>query len=215
MGIEPASKKPAVVRGIKRTRDHHRSQAISETSASLLERLRDPMDEEAWSRFVRLYTPLLIYWGRKCGLQAEDAADLAQEVFAVLVRKLPEFSYDPQKSFRAWLRTVTLNQWRDRLRRRQAQPIPTPGRQMAELAVPDNIALLQEEEYRDHLVGQAMRLMRQDFEPATWKAFWEFAVEGRPAAEVAASLGMSSAGVYGAKFRVLQRLRQELHGFLE
>ena len=39
------------------------------TPASLLERLRDPAAEDAWRRFVELYTPLLFYWGRKCGLQ--------------------------------------------------------------------------------------------------------------------------------------------------
>jgi len=185
------------------------------TSASLLERLRNPMDEEAWARFVRLYTPLLFYWGRKCGLQGEDVADLVQEVFAALLRKMPEFSYDRHKSFRAWLRTVTLNQWRGRLRGRQTRALPADDRRLAEVAGPDDIAALEEEEYRVHLVGQAMRLMRQDFARATWQAFWEFAVEGRTVAEVAVQAGISPAAVYGAKFRVVNRLRQELHGFLD
>ncbi|HEV3262134.1 MAG TPA: sigma-70 family RNA polymerase sigma factor, partial [Gemmataceae bacterium] len=78
------------------------------TSASLLERLRQPGDQAAWSRFVQLYTPLLYSWARQVRLQHQDAADLVQEVFAVLIRKWPEFSYDPQKSFRSWLRTVML-----------------------------------------------------------------------------------------------------------
>jgi RNA polymerase sigma-70 factor (ECF subfamily) len=188
---------------------------MNTTSATLLERLRNPLDQEAWSRFVRLYTPLLFYWGRKCGLQDEDVADLAQEVFAVLLRKMPEFSYDRHKSFRAWLRTVTQNQWRDRLRRRQTRPLPGDDHRLAELAAPDDIAALQEEEYRVHLVGRAMQLVLQDFEPTTWQAFWEFAVEGRPAAEVASEVGLSPAAVYGAKSRVLNRLRQELQGFLD
>src|SRR5207247_788531 len=32
-----------------------------------------------------------------------DAADLVQEVFKVLVRKLPEFTYDRDRTFRGWL----------------------------------------------------------------------------------------------------------------
>jgi len=84
------------------------------TSPSLLERVRQRSDGEAWGRFVALYTPLLFFWARKCGLQEEDAADLTQEVFAALVEKLPAFTYDPHRSFRSWLRTVTLNLWRDR-----------------------------------------------------------------------------------------------------
>ena len=80
---------------------------MNTTSFSLLERLRQPSDSAAWDRFVELYTPLLFYWGRRAGLQSADAADLVQDVFEVLLRKLPEFQYDRQKSFRSWLRTVT------------------------------------------------------------------------------------------------------------
>ena len=90
---------------------------MNSTHSSLLERLRRPDDVEAWDRFVRLYTPLLFHWARGAGLRDPDAADLVQDVLVVLVRKLPEFHYDPRKSFRAWLRTVTLNKWRERLRR--------------------------------------------------------------------------------------------------
>src|SRR5947209_16334896 len=86
------------------------------TSPSLLARLRRPDDPEAWDRLVDLYTPLLYHWARGTGLQEPDAADLVQEVFAVLVRKLPEFRYDEHKSFRGWLRKITLNKWRDRQR---------------------------------------------------------------------------------------------------
>jgi RNA polymerase sigma-70 factor (ECF subfamily) len=57
--------------------------------------------------------------------------------------------------------------------------------------------------------------MSRDFQPATWKAFWEQAVEGRPAAEVAAELGLTIGAVYASKFRVLDRLRRELADMLD
>jgi len=94
------------------------------TPVSLLERICQKSDQDAWSRFVALYTPLIFYWGRRCGLQAEDASDLTQDVLATLFQKLPEFTYDHHKSFRAWLRTVTLNHWRDRARRPATRPLP-------------------------------------------------------------------------------------------
>src|SRR5690242_20425775 len=94
------------------------------TPVSLLERVRQPTDQEAWSRFVQLYTPLIFYWGRRCGLQPDDSADLTQEVFATLVQKLPGFTYEQHKSFRSWLRSVTLNHWRDRQRRAGTRPLP-------------------------------------------------------------------------------------------
>ena len=58
------------------------------TSISLLERLKLPAAQESWKRFVDLYTPLLFYWARRLGLQEADAADLVQDVCALLVKKL-------------------------------------------------------------------------------------------------------------------------------
>src|SRR6516162_6743818 len=85
---------------------------VHTTSASLLERLKQPAAQESWTRFVDLYTPLLFYWGRRLGLQETDAADLVQDVFALLVKKLPRFNYQRDLSFRGWLRTVMYNEWR-------------------------------------------------------------------------------------------------------
>ena len=70
------------------------------TPVSLLERVRKQTDREAWSRFVTLFSPLIFYWGRKNGLQPQDAADLTQDVFTTLFQKLPDFDYDRHKSFR-------------------------------------------------------------------------------------------------------------------
>ncbi len=91
---------------------------MNTTSASLLERLRQPGQEEAWTRFVELYSPLIYYWGRRTGLQAQDASDLVQDVFTLLLKKLPEFEYDRKQSFRGWLRMVTRNKWKENRRRR-------------------------------------------------------------------------------------------------
>src|SRR5262249_10636168 len=91
--------------------------AGQQTPATLPERLRHPDAQEAGRRFVDLYPPLLYHWARRTGLAAAEAADLVQDVLTVLVQKLPEFRYDPGKSFRAWLRTVTLNKWRGNRRR--------------------------------------------------------------------------------------------------
>jgi RNA polymerase sigma-70 factor (ECF subfamily) len=73
------------------------------TPASLLERLREPHDAEAWERFVHLYSPLLVYWAKKFRLGDDDAADFVQEIFALLLETLPSFQYDPARRFRGWL----------------------------------------------------------------------------------------------------------------
>jgi RNA polymerase sigma-70 factor (ECF subfamily) len=184
-----------------------------DTPASLLERLRDPAEQRAWVRFVDLYTPFLYAWARRTGCPEADAADLVQEVFLVLIRKLPEFTYDRHRSFRGWLRTITLNKWRDRQRCR-GLPLEPGAAALADVAGPDGDTF-SEAEYRQYLVGRALEVMRADFHPTTWRACWECIVSDRPAADVAAELGISVAAVYAAKSRVLRRLRQELDGLWE
>lgn len=184
-----------------------------DTPASLLERLRLPGDTEAWTRFVRLYTPLLYYWAHRAGLREQDAADLIQDVFVLLVEKLPEFTYDPHKSFRSWLRTVTLNKWRQRGRRAVLPSVA--GTELDGLVAADPAEAFWEAEYRQHLVGEALRLMQAHFQPLTWKACWEHVVAGRSAPEVAAALGLTPGAVRAAKVRVLTRLRRELAGLLD
>jgi RNA polymerase sigma-70 factor (ECF subfamily) len=184
---------------------------MNTTSISLLGRLRQREDHEAWQRFVHLYSPLLYYWVRGVKLPPADAADLVQEVLLVVVEKMPEFDYDPSRSFRGWLRTVTLNKWRERCRRFATAP-PAEDAELNALADSSGTNVFAEQEYRQWLVRQALQIMQSEFEPATWKACWEVVVEDRPAAEVAAELQVSLDVVYGAKSRVLRRLREELDG---
>jgi RNA polymerase sigma-70 factor (ECF subfamily) len=183
------------------------------TSVSLLQRLRHSATETDWVRFVNLYTPLFLYWARRLGLREPDAADLVQDVFALLVQKLPDFQYDPHKCFRSWLRTVLINKWRQGHRNQTgvgsgSAPLPDcPG--------PNNIAEADELDFQRHLSLRALELMQAEFQPTTWKACWEHVVCDRPVDEVARELNISVNAVYLSKSRVLRRLRQELAGMLD
>ena len=190
---------------------------LNTTSLTLIDRLAGGTNAIAWGRFVELYTPLLLLaWCRQIGLSDTDAADLTQTVFMTLYEKLPEFRYDPSRSFRAWLKTVMMNAWRNQVRHRKSQSSISPEAIDPDL-IPDTDPRLQldEAEYRAQLVRRALTLMQEHFEPNTWKACWEFVVNDRPAAEVAAELGITDNAVYLAKSRVLRRLRHELRGFLD
>ena len=188
---------------------------MTRTPSSLLERLRQPFEPEAWARFVALYTPLIYSWARRVGLQEQDAADLVQDVFVTLLQVLPTFTYDRHQSFRKWLRTVTINRWRKDRKRPERRMVQGTEAQPEPVAVSEDLEACWEEEYRQHLVSRALRLMRVDFEEKTWKACWETAALGRSATDVAAELGVSVGAVYAAKFRVLNRLRREMKGLLD
>jgi RNA polymerase sigma-70 factor, ECF subfamily len=185
------------------------------TSVSLLERLRDPVQRDAWTRFVDLYTPLLLHWACRSGLQEADATDLVQDILTTLLQKLPTFEYAQGGSFRRWLKALTLNKWRDRCRRRAVRPAEVSLAGSAEPSDADPAALFEETEYNQRLVARALQVMQTEFRPTTWKACWEHAVSGRSAADVAAELGLTEGAVYVAKSRVLRRLREELRGLLD
>jgi RNA polymerase sigma-70 factor (ECF subfamily) len=184
------------------------------TSATLLERLRGPMDPAAWDRFVRLYAPLLHAWAARVCKGEQEADDLVQEVFTVLVRKLPEFRRDPAKSFRGWLLTIVMNKRRDWARRRKLATVPLDDAASAALTAND-LAVFEDREYRQHLVNRALELMRAEFQPAHWQACWEHVANGKTAAQVAAESGTSVATVYAATSRVMRRLREALGGLLD
>ncbi len=180
------------------------------TPASLLERLRGSADPATWDRLVDLYAPLVHAWGRRAGLQDADAADLVQDTFLLLHDKLPEFRYDPRRSFRNWLRTLALNCWRARERKRRPE---LPGR--AEQAQDDPAPDFWERDSRQYLVARALVVMQREFEPNTWRACWLVTVEGRTPAEAATELLMTVGAVHAARCRVLARLQIELAGLTE
>jgi RNA polymerase sigma-70 factor (ECF subfamily) len=189
------------------------------TSTTLLARLRD-QDAASWRRLTQLYGPLVYSWCRKQGLQADDAGDVAQEVFRAVAIRIGQFRRDrPGDSFRRWLKTITANQIRDHWRRKQKEPQAIGGTEAhirlseqpeAEVSDPS-----EEAAEVNHVLRQALELVRADFEEATWKAFWQTAVEGRDMADVAAELGLSANAVRIAKSRVRSRLRQEFGELIE
>jgi RNA polymerase sigma-70 factor, ECF subfamily len=180
------------------------------TPVSLLEQLKKPNQQAAWERFAELYTPLLYYWARSQSLTEEDAADLVQEVFVLLVTKLPAFRYDRDGSFRAWLRKVTINKHHELKRRKKPQALDPGFDQPQE----DSHRLLEEKEHRLFLVRQMLQIIKPEFPPSTWQLFDTYVIQGRKPQEIAASFKIRPGTVYAAKCEVLHRLRRELDGLL-
>lgn len=207
--------------GDARTEDWVDPDGPTSTSTSLLERvkIRDP---EAWRRLVKLYGPLVYKWCRQSRLQADDAADVHQEVFVAVAAHMAEFRRDrTDDTFRGWLRTITRNKINDYFRRlqREAQAEGGTDAQQQRVRIPDSLpdpspALEPSENKQHEVVCRAEELLRSEFEDRTWQAFWRMTVEGHTAAEIAEDLGMTKKAVRQAKYRVVRRLRLELDGLV-
>jgi RNA polymerase sigma-70 factor (ECF subfamily) len=175
-------------------------------------------DPAAWDRLVGLYSPLVYRWCRQASLQAADAADVGQEVFGAVARKITDFRRDrPGATFRGWLRTITRNKILDH-RRRQCRSATATGGTEAQLLLqqlPAGDSEADEAAEASLVYHQALALLHQEFEERTWQAFWRVAVSGQAPPDVAAELGMTVNAVYLAKSRVLRRLREEFADLLE
>jgi RNA polymerase sigma factor (sigma-70 family) len=186
-----------------------------DTRASLLLRIRDAGNEEAWRQFVDLYAPLIYGLARRRGLQDADAADLMQEVFRSVATAIRGLDYDPRHgSFRGWLYTVARNRLSDLVssRKRPGQGAGGSGVQVMLEEQPgrEDDSGYWDREYERQVFAWAAEQVRGEFKDSTWRAFWLTAVEGQSGEEAAATLGLSMGAVYAAKSRVLTRLREEV-----
>jgi RNA polymerase sigma-70 factor (ECF subfamily) len=184
-----------------------------DTRHSLILRLSDPADEDAWREFVSLYEPLVYHLARRKGLQDADARDLCQDVFVTIARTIDRWDAE-RGTFRGWLSRIARNLLVNFLTR-QPTPRGTGATSVQELleaqpAADASATALFEAEYRRRLFRWAADAIKDGFTAATWKAFWQTAVEGRSPKDVAKETGLSIGAVYIARSRVCARLRQRV-----
>jgi RNA polymerase sigma factor (sigma-70 family) len=187
----------------------------AQTSPTLLGRLRQqPTDQAAWGQFVERYGRLILAWCRQTRLQDADIEDITQIVLLQLADKLRTFPYDPSKSFRGWLRTLTRHAWSDFVEARQRAGRGTGDSAIEErlqtLPARDDLVARLEEEFDREVLEEASARIRLRVEPSSWQAFQLTAVEGLTAAEAATRLGKQVAAVAKARRRVQKMLAEEV-----
>ena len=189
------------------------------TSATLLARLRHtPPNQEAWAEFVDRYGPVIYRWCRHWQLQDADARDTSQAVLVTLCVKMRSFRYDASRSFRGWLRTLTLHTMSDLAASRKpavqgfgsSEDSDHDANWLERLEAREDLIERIDSQFDLELFEEAAARVRLRVEPHTWEAFRLTAIELMSGTAVAGLLGMKVATVFKAKSKVQYMLREEI-----
>jgi RNA polymerase sigma factor (sigma-70 family) len=196
----------------------HQSPLPTLTSTTLLEGLKDPGNRTVWLQFVDRYRPLIQRYGERLGLSVEDAEDTTQASLMAFCEAYREAKYERSRGrLGDWLFGIVHNQVRNCQRRRGRQrEVPVSETQVGSIPSrsSDEMERVWEEEWQDAIARECLAQVRREVQEATFRAFELHAIEGLPVAEVARQLKLTPNAVYGAKRRVLRRIR-ELKPFME
>ena len=185
-----------------------------ETNASLILRVKDPLDDTAWSAFLAIYRPVVYRMARGRGMQHADAEDLTQQVFVSIAGAIENWEGgEDRPPFRFWLHRIARNAIVNAITRRKPDQGAgsTSVREMLD-AMPsnDDVSRELEQESRSEALRWAAEQIRAEFSDATWKMFWQTAIAGKPVAEIAKDVGRSTGAVYMARYRIMQRLKAKI-----
>ena len=185
-----------------------------ETRVTLLDTIKSDGGNESWRVLNELYAPLVRNWLRRTGVRLDDEDDLIQEVFLLVMNKIKSFEHSERTgSFRSWLKQVTINCFRNHVRKRGNKPLSPGGTDfglfIARCEDPaSDESRIWDEEHERGLLAYLLEQVKGRFQAATYAAFVETAIKGRPSGEVAAELGLSRGAVHTAKSRVLAEMRR-------
>jgi RNA polymerase sigma-70 factor (ECF subfamily) len=190
-----------------------RTITMNDTRLSLLARVRDPGDGRSWSEFHAIYRPLIFGYLRSLGLKEHDADELTQEVFCRLLAILPTFELDRQKGrFRTYLWKLTYRTLVDGARtkkvRDRAEEEWVRHFSEADESASRGLEELWTLQHRKRILEVILPRVRASVSPTAWACFEGRLLNRRPAAEIAAALGIKPNAVYVYASRVLQEVRR-------
>lgn len=191
---------------------------LPDTRHSLLLRLADAGDGDAWGEFLDVYERAIFRFVCSRGLQPADAEDVTQRVLEAVLEKARQWKPGTSEgSFGAWLfrvaRNLSAKAWNERIRHGADSGCGDQAHRLQAPVLSEEDKTIFHLEYRRALFRWATDRVRVHVERCTWEAFWRTAVEGLDAGGVAKDLGLSLSSVYTAKCRMLARIRAEIDCF--
>ncbi len=184
------------------------------TSTTLLCGLRDKSNQMVWGQFVARYRPTIVLFGLRAGLDGHESEDAAQHTMIAFAAAYAEGKYDRTRGrLRDWLFGMAANRIKKAFRQRRDREVHivaasdttgfferVPGR--------SNLEDLWEQEWQAAVIRQCINEVKANFAERTMRAFELFALDGKPAREVATELGINENAVFLAKHKILKRIRE-------
>jgi len=196
------------------------SASLMPTRQSLLSRLKDLSDQKSWKDFFDTYWKLIYKAAAGAGLNDAEAQDVVQETVLSVVRSMPSFEYNVEKSFRGWLRQVTGWRIKDRLRQRERESkvqhamSNRDARNQSNEPLVDPISQTLEEiwnqEWETNLIEAATEKVKRQVDPKMYQVFDLHVFKKWPVSRVAETLGISSTRVHYATHQVSKLIKKEI-----
>ena len=186
------------------------------TRQSLLKRMENAEDDDAWQAFQQRYQQPIIAVARKAGLSEEEAQEVQNRSLEAVWRSLSTFDHNRGIKFHSWLAGIVHNRIHERIRDRpKHEPLPDgePGSSALNsvpagaITEPEVVHLLEEADER-HLDERAWEELKAEVPLKHWQVLHELLVHERTGEEVAARLGVSRTNVYVIRLRMAIKLRQ-------
>ena len=194
----------------------------SYTRATLIERVKQRYDEDAWREFAEIYKGYLYSVIRNLRMSEHDTQEVHQKVMVKLWEKLPELDTSQIRRFRSYLAGVAKNEVKQfirsrerRLTREQHSLEANESDYLNSIRLPE-IERIAEEEWKVHLTNLAFRKIEGDFSKKAIEVF-RLSIEGLDADTISERVGIGRPSVATLKARVkarffmeIERLKQEL-----
>lgn len=187
------------------------------TRVTLLEKVRDLKDDQAWSEFLNLYRDYIYAVIRSMNIAPHDADDIMQQVSLRLFKSLERYEYDPSRGkFRNWIAVVAKNEVIQFIRKRKQElKVFDPSRELNELDYLDQICLseidlIAKEEWDVFTANLALDKVKTQFSESVFSIFLRH-LDGESPTEIAEESDMKRQTVYKYISRVKLCFIEELN----
>lgn len=183
-----------------------------DTRDTLLARLHDPADRQAWEQFSCIYEPLVYRVASRKGLQDADARDVAQQVMLAVSKAAQDWTQGNTRGrFRGWLSRVTTNATINMLQRegRHRAPGSTDVWELLQQQADESeVTQIWQQERKLELFRYAAKQVSPKFSSENWQAFWRTAIDNESIENVAKKMNKSVGAIYAARSRIMANIRK-------